>query len=87
MSKHAVSTAPTNLKAARPTVPHAAPDQDEARVRGDNRRLDLFSLLSGLVDARASGVDFLDTVAGEELARLFRGRHSAHGHPKHRRAA
>ena len=44
--------------------------------RDGERRPHLFRLAAGVLDSRFNHVDFLDTVGGEELRRLYR--HSRH---------
>lgn len=89
MTKHAVTTVTTTVKPADPSASHPAPGQDRrgVTVRGHNGHAHLFPLLFGLVDAHVSRVDYFDTVGGNELMRVLRGRHSVHDHPAHRPAA
>ena len=55
-------------------------------VNGPDRSLrpHVFPLLFGLVDARLGGVDYLDTIGGDELMRLLRGWGAVHHSPVHR---
>ncbi len=58
----------------------------DARTAGEDRpvtehasvRPHLSSIVFGLVDAHVSGIDFFDTVGGDELARAFQARRAAH---------
>lgn len=53
----------------RTDVPVTAEQHDE--------RAHVSDLVLGLIEARVSGVDFMDTVGGAELERMYR-RHQAH---------
>ncbi|HEX6248946.1 MAG TPA: hypothetical protein VFZ64_13830 [Nocardioidaceae bacterium] len=69
------------------TDPGPAPEDqhtDRPRKRHDPEdRLHVSALLFGLIDARASHVDFLDTSGGQELQRWYHRHHPGRRHVGH----
>lgn len=53
---------------------HVSPAASVQTPRGTHHRPHLFALAFGLVDAHYNGVDYFDTVGGDELRRLYRQR-------------
>lgn len=68
-------------------TPASAPvdkDADRPRKRRDPEdRLHVSALVFGLIDARASRVDFFDTTGGHELERWYRRHHPGRAHAHH----
>ena len=50
---------------------------------GSEDRLHVSALVLGLIDARASHVDFLDIPGGDELVRWYRRHHQGRRHVRH----
>jgi len=53
--------------------PTAVPDTRDRG--GSEERIHLSAIVLGLIDARATHVDFLDTPGGDELVRWYRRHH------------
>ena len=86
MFRNASTTLTAHVSATDPSRPSDAPAPNgrAADGRGRSRRPHLFPLVFGLIDARVGGVDYLDTVGGDELMRLLRGRGAVHHGRVHR---
>jgi hypothetical protein len=61
-----------------------APHGQVVGARGRRRRPHVFPLFFGLIDARVGGVEYLDTIGGDELRRLLREWGPVHTGPAHR---
>lgn len=88
MFRHAATTLTAHVSTTGPSRPSDAP-APHVRVVNDHGRSGrphVFRLVVGLIDARVGGVDYLDTVGGEELMRLLRGRRAVHHGRVHRSA-
>lgn len=67
----------------------AASNADQARshqTESGDRRPHLFPLAFGLLDSHFNDIDYLDTIGGDELRRLYRQRQAArHGADRNQR--
>ena len=86
MFRHAGTTLTAHVSTTDPSRPSDAPAPLGPVVNGRDRsrRPHVFPLVFGLFDARVGGVDYLDSIGGEELMRLLRGRRAVHHGRVHR---
>ena len=84
--RHAGTTVTAHASTTDPSRPSDAPAPHRRPVNGRDRsrRPHLLPLVFGLLDARVGGVDYLDTIGGEELMRLLRWQGAVHNGRMHR---